>query len=383
MKPVSCKVIFCLLLIMLMSVNSACADRFRDTYTDTPPAEVLSHIEKKFGSYLLEDYIAISGTSKGDYGFALLSQKAERVLVGYHSDGQQMEYWLKNAGAVPQGEGYAFFRRHSADSIISWGNSDATYQDTLGFDVIRIDPKNEEYWSQSVSYHWGSDSFQLYEYMDRNKGHETAYVTDNGVRYYDFTNEKQLGRVEGSIQRNLRYISFSALPKTKAQAKEKLTTAPAIPHGELIAENIKFTGGRKYEVYAAPSSSSLRGANGKATVSTNDWIQVFGSENGYILIQYAINKDQMRFGYIKEEALPKNKVVQELTWPNAILASITQSTVLTDDPLNSHNALLSLPQGSKVMFLAVMGDWVYVETIEGEWARGFIPQNTVNCEPGL
>ncbi len=64
-------------------------------------------------------------------------------------------------------------------------------------------------------------------------------------------------------------------------------------------------------------------------------------------------------------------------------ASIVRSTALTDDPLNSQNALLSLPQGSKVMALAVMGDWAYVETTEGEWAREFVPQDALNCEQGL
>lgn len=383
MKSVFCKVVIVSVLVMLVSMGSACADRLGDAYTDTPPAEVLFHIREHFGAYLLEDYIAISETSRGDYGFALLSQNAQRILVGYHKSGKAMEYWLKNANAVPQGKGWVTFARHSANGLISWGNSSATYSDALGFDVIRIDPEHEEYWAQSVSYHWRNGSFQLYAYMDRSEGHESAYVTDSDVSYYDITMAESLGSVKGVVQRNLRYVSFSTLPKTKAQAKEKLTVAPNIPRGELSAESLPFTGGKKYEVYAAPSSSSLRGANGKAIVSTNDWIQVFGSENGYILIQYAISKDRMRFGYIEEAALAKNTSVRELTWPNAVSASITQRTPLTDDPLNSQTALLTLTQGSKVTFLAVMGDWAYVETTEGEWARGFVPQDVVNCEPHL
>ena len=90
------------------------------TYTDTPPSEVLSHMKEHFGAYILEDYIAIDDTPDGDYGFALLSQSAERVLVGYRKNGNKMEYWLKSSNAVPQGEGWVYFQRHSADSIISW-----------------------------------------------------------------------------------------------------------------------------------------------------------------------------------------------------------------------------------------------------------------------
>lgn len=383
MKHVFYKIAIVSLILVLLGMGSACADRLGDTYTDTPPAEVLSHVKERFGEYLLEDYIAITGTSKGDYGFALLSQQAERILVGYHSNGKQMEYWLKNADAVPQGEGRALFRKHVKGNAINRDHTDATYPDALGFDVIRFEIEIEEYWSQLVSYHWQDGAFLLDQFMDRSKGSETAYVTDRGVDYYDFGLTGSNRWVSGTVQRNLRYVSFSALPKTYAHAKEKLTIAPDIPQGELSAKSIKFTGGQKYEVYAAPSSTSLRGANGKAIVSTNDWIQVFGSENGYILIQHAISKDQMRFGYIKEEALPKKKTVQELAWPNASSALITQSTTLTDDPLNSQNALLTLPQGSKVTFLAVMGDWAYVETTDGEWARGFVPQRAIVSESGL
>lgn len=198
-------------------------------YTDTPPSEVLSHMKEHFGAYILEDYIAIDDTPDGDYGFALLSQSAERVLVGYHKNGNKMEYWLKSSNAVPQGEGWVYFQRHSADSIISWGNTNATYSDALGFDVIRIDPDYEEYWSQSVSYHWRNDSFQLYEYMDRSIGTETAYVTDDGLTYHDITMDESLGYVKGTVQRNLQYVSFPALPKTKAQAQERLTVAPSLP----------------------------------------------------------------------------------------------------------------------------------------------------------
>lgn len=366
-----------MMVLTTLCIGSAYADRVSNTYTDTPPIEVVKHIEKKYPKYLLEDYIAIQGTAKGDYGFALLSQKNSRILVGYHSDGKEMKYWIRNGNAVPQGEGYAFFRRHSADSYISQGNTTLTYDDDLGFDVIRIEKGNEEYWNQFVSYHWRNGIFQLYSFMDRDDGYEIAYVTDGGVNYYNFTLSRALGRVSGTVQRNLRYVSFSSLPKTRAQAKQKLTVAPAIPSGELTAKSIKFSGGQRYEVYAAPSASSMRGGNGKAIVSTNDWIQVFGTEDGYILIQYAIDKNQMRFGYIRESALPKNTSVKTLTWRNTA-AYLTQSTSLTDDPLNSKNTLLMLPQGAEVTLLGTMGSWAYVETTSGSWARGFVPQSSLN-----
>ena len=377
MKQLLKLVVIGTLLLLTFCAGSAFADRFADSYVDEPPVEVLLHIQEKYSDYLMEDYITISGTSKGDYGFALMSQNGRRVLLGYHDDGSGMKYWIRNSDAVPQGDGYVYFKRHTNTAYISQGNATATYDNALGFDVIRIDKEHEEYWSQTVSYHWRNGYFQLFAYMDRDDGFERAYVTDGGVSFYDFTKDRKLGRVSGTVQRNLRYVNFSTLPKTQVQAENKLTVAPNIPSGELSAQNIKFSGGKKYEVYSAPSISSLRGGNGKAAVSTNDWIQVFGSEDGFILIQYAIDKDRMRFGYIKESALPNNASVQTMNWRNTAVY-LSQYTSLTDDPLNSQSSLLALQQGSKLTLLGTMGNWAYVETTSGTWARGFVPQNVLD-----
>lgn len=369
-------VLFCLMLLTTLWMGTAYADRFGDANTDEPPVEVLLHIQKYYPAYLMEDYIAIRSTPEGDYGFALLSQNQSRVLLGYRDDGAGMVYWLRNAGAVPQGGGYAFFRRHSADGYISQGNTDATYADALGFDVIRIDPAHEEYWAQSVSYHWRSGSFRLYAWMDRDDGMERAYVTDSGVSYYDFTNARKLGRVAGTVQRELRYVSFSALPKTRAQALRSLSTAPDIPAGGLTPQSIRFTGGRKFGVYQGPGEGYGRGGKGKASVSTNDWIQVFGCEDGWIMIQYAISSDRMRIGWISESALPEGAAVATLRFA-PVTAYTTRAVTVTDDPLFSGAAVLTLPQGVRVGWLATMGEWAYIESSSGDLLRGFVPADAL------
>jgi hypothetical protein len=376
MKQLVKRILVLVFALTMLCIGTALADRYSSIYTDTPPAEVLTHVQSAFAGYELEDYISITGTPKGDYGFALLYSNNKRILAAYHKEGTQMEYWLSNSDAVPQSDGYVYFQRHSAGMYISVGNTNATYSNSLGFDVVRIDKSAADYWAQSVSYHWESGTFQLYAFMDRTAGMERAYVTNSGVSYYNFSTGKKLGRVEGTLQRNFRYLSFKAAPKTYAQAKKKLTVAPEIPDGELSAVSIKFTGAKKYAVYSAPSTEALRGNNGKATVSTNDWIQVFGEENGYILIQYAISKDQMRFGYIKASSLPKNTTVQTLVWRNTT-SYVSTDVSLTDDPLNSQKTLLNLAAGEQVTLLGTMGDWAYVETTNGSWARGFVPQSVL------
>ena len=379
MKQLIKKVIFWMLILTTLCAGTALADRFSDTYTNEPPVQVLLHIQERYPDYLMEDYISIAGTSKGDYGFALMSQGHSRVLLGYHDDGDGMAYWMRNADAVPQGEGYAYFRRHTAGEEISQGNSNAAYVDALGFDVIRIDKAHEEYWMQTVSYHWRSGSFRLYAYMDREAGYEQAYVTDSGVSYYNFTDVEKLGRVAGTVQRDLRYVSFDALPKTRAQARKSLSVAPEIPSGELAAQSIKFTGGRKYEVYQGPGEGYGRGGNGKAAVSTNDWIQVFGREDGWIMIQYDLSRDHMRIGWIRESALPSGVQVPELRFSSRA-AYTTRSVSLTDDPLFTGDTVLTLPQGAWVEWLATMGEWAYVESSTGDQIRGFVPRSALTTD---
>ena len=374
------RMIFWMLIIATLCMGTAFADRFRDTYVDEPPVEVLLHVQNNYAGYLMEDYITISGTSKGDYGFALMSLNGSRILLGYHDGGDGMKYWMRNADAVPQGDGYVYFDRHMAGKSINQGNTNDEYSNALGFDVIRIDKEHEEYWMQTVSYHWRSGSFQLYAYMDRRNGNcERAYVTDSGVSYYNFTESKKLGRVAGTVQRNLRYVSFDALPKTRAQAKKVLSVAPDIPRGELSAQSIKFTGGKKYEVYQGPGVGYGRSGNGKASVSTNDWIQVFGKEDGWIMIQYDITSDHMRIGWIRESALPSNAQVSTLNF-SPMAAYTTRSVSVTDDPLFSEKSVLTLPQGAWVEWLATMGEWAYIESSTGDLIRGFVPKSALTSD---
>ncbi len=182
-------------------------------------------------------------------------------------------------------------------------------------------------------------------------------------------------KVYGAYQTDLRYFNWSQFPKTVAQAREKLSNPPKLPEGELTAKKINFTGGKKYPVYAGPGESYERAASGKAVVSTNDWIQVFGEQNGYIMIQYDITSDRLRVGWIERSALPKNASAQTLSFHN-ISAEITSACALTDDPLKSRSVVRALPAGARVAYLSSLGDYAYVETDDHK-LRGFAPMNCV------
>lgn len=202
--------------------------------------------------------------------------------------------------------------------------------------------------------------------------------------YYNYESEYVRGKAEGDIQLDLRYISVHTIPKTLSAAQSKLTVAPTLPAStELHEYPVTFTGKQKYEVYSAPDKSSIRGANGKAAVSTNSWIQVFGREGDWILVQYSIDTSHYRFGYISAKALPKNTDVPQLAFHRTNVWSIGNVN-LTDDPLYSRTALAVIPDKTPLTWLATLGEWAYVElTLNGQLTRGFIPANAITADSGV
>ena len=154
-------------------------------------------------------------------------------------------------------------------------------------------------------------------------------------------------------------------------------TAPTIPEGDLQATEMKLAKGSKYAVYSGPGKDYLRGAAGKAVVSTNDWIQVFGKEDGWILIQYAISDSHMRFGWIFDKELSQSGNVKDLQFsPQAV--TLLGAAEVTDDPLFSQAVLTTLPEGAKVYHLADMGSWAYIESNSGDPVRGFVNRNLIS-----
>lgn len=102
------------------------------------------------------------------------------------------------------------------------------------------------------------------------------------------------------------------------------------------------------------------GAKGRARVSTNGWIQVFGAEGDWLLVQYAITPEHCRIGYIDKNALPQDAAVPALTL-EAVPAIVSYDVSVTDDPLMSQTPLTRLTENTSVTALASMGDWTYIE----------------------
>lgn len=216
------------------------------------------------------------------------------------------------------------------------------------------------------------------EIKDEGLAYDTIHVYSDKLIYASSNKSKNQTEVYGVTNRDLDSFSLKALPRTPHKARAVLSTPPQLPaNSQLRATPVDFRGGQKFAVYAGPGEDYLRPVKGKCVVSTNDWIQVFGQENGWLLIQYARSSQQLRFGYISASALKKSNVsindMDDLSFtPTPVYAA--RDTAVTDDPLLAQEPLASVPQGSEMTYLDVMGEWAHVEaSLGGERLRGFVP----------
>lgn len=338
---------------------------------------VEDHLE--LGGETLEDSIEIN-TPAGYYVFAISTPDGVQHTLSWH-------LWTREgvrkagraASILPQGKGLVRFRQHDAGTGYYGpeGSGIQLYPDNMGFTVYRIDPEHEEYWTQSIDIHYLNGQFQVVRWQDRQASGQIAYVRDGKLHYYDTYADKQLGSVPLYTAFSIKG-SFHNLPKTLKAAQAEYTAPPKLPAGTLSAKAVKFEENKVYPVYQGPGEIYGQAGGSKAKVSTNDWIQVFGRENDWLLIQYDITSTHMRVGWISASALPKNAQVDDLCWePQALITALPVD--LTDDPLFSAAPVISLPQGCRLTRLGVLGEWAYVEYDGAMKIRGFVPQAMVEA----
>ncbi|MBQ2928587.1 MAG: hypothetical protein IJD99_00045 [Clostridia bacterium] len=186
--------------------------------------------------------------------------------------------------------------------------------------------------------------------------------------------------VYGTYDNRFAAFNIYDFPKTLEEAREKLTNPPVTPSDFYSPVSVDLRPKEKYDVFAAPGRDSYRAANGKAVMSTNDWVQIFGEEDGWVLVQYDISRDQMRFGYVDASVLPRDTEVPQLRWYDLPTQTIKTNTYVTDDPLASRSILCWLNAGDTVQVLSDFGSWYYVEVTPGtgKTLRGFIPQTAID-----
>lgn len=223
---------------------------------------------------------------------------------------------------------------------------------------------------------------QKYAYMANISTNKIGYTPGEKADWYDGYAFDTMKReyAYGVYDNRFAAFNFSDFPKTIEEARAKLTNPPVTPTDFYTPETITLRAGEKYDVFSAPGRDSYRAANGKAVMSTNDWVQIFGEEDGWLLVQYDISRDRMRFGYIDASALPKNAQVQSLSWYDLPEQTLKYSVSVTDDPLASAASICTLNAGEKVRVLSSFDNWYYIEATDGygRLLRGFVPMSCID-----
>ncbi len=370
---------FCLLALLLLLLPCASAEDGK--LHASVPDEVLEHIESWDPGARLLDYRALPG---GEYAFALIDHGSLRELLGFREENGRLVNWLDTDRAIPQSNLSArFFYSLPGDEydvLYPGGETRTLRSDGLNIGVYTTDGESMiEY----VSYEYREDGFLLTEYR---RGACVNVIGDELV-FFDVGSGYET-TVRCYLPRDIRFTDFSALPGLPDEARLDPAKIPAegtVPEGTpfegydpahaLLARNVSFTPEERFFVYAGPGKQYGRAANGKAAVSTNGWIQVFGEYDGWLMIQYAVGDTRWRIGWITKNALPQGVSVPPLNLIADDVYTLSGPWALTDDPLCSRAKLCTLPGDASVSLLAWLGDdWAYVRTrYRGKTWWGFLP----------
>jgi hypothetical protein len=150
---------------------------------------------------------------------------------------------------------------------------------------------------------------------------------------------------------------------------------------------IELRANQSLPVYSAPSASSWRGANGKASVSTNGAIYAAGWESGWLLLMYETNNGSVRVGYVKAGSIRGGVPMDDYLTFAYSGATVTSTCILTDDPARTGTAIATLQPGAQITWLTRFYNnaaWDYVETtVGGKTARGFIRAGSLDISRGV
>ena len=158
---------------------------------------------------------------------------------------------------------------------------------------------------------------------------------------------------------------------------------------KLQAKTGRFTQNKKYEVYQGPGEDYGRSGGGKGTVSTNGPIRCFGTWRGWLLIEYEINADKHRYGWIRLDDLPQKQ--RDDYAPFAFsndygefnYGVLVAGAALTDDPFYSRNVVAQAPAGTSVRVLAKTEDYLLVNGFVGrKMYMGFVHESYVDMRFG-
>ena len=346
------------------------------------PAEILSHIRAFHDVDVIEDYEELPNVPGGPMAFALLWDGERRLLLGYQLQDGAWVNTLDTVDAIPQID-LPHVNLTVSRGGGSWEMNGSLWYSEEQRDVAYPQGPQVGVWTgdgeiimERVEFVWENGGFRLMHY-GHNPNCMIDVVEDQLVFYNISGPENWWARC--TFDTRIGAVDFYDLPRRVTEIRFSGEDAPPIPESDeenaLALQDVTLRKNKKYSVYLGPGKHYGRAANGKAAVSTNGWVQVFGQYDGWLLVQYAVSAEQYRFGWITADALAPGQEVAELPlvfgdWMNNELA-----VSLTDDPLNSQTELVTLPRWTNMERLAVLGDgYAFVRvTLNGKEWWGFVP----------
>lgn len=152
----------------------------------------------------------------------------------------------------------------------------------------------------------------------------------------------------------------------------------------------QFPKGKTYEVYRGPGREYGRSANGKASVSTNDTIWIYGIRGEWMLISYDISDRHTRYGWINTAEFSASLIEScpKLVSPGEedmdyLYATVIRNAHMVDVLDSDQDFIYPLQSGDSVHVLAEMNGWVLVETYaydEPYW--GFVRWESLDTRHG-
>ena len=383
--------LFCCLLLMPAALAEdlfAEGTGFSASPEETAPAAILADAEAWYPGAKIEDYEELPEVSGVPMAFLLIRHgDCGRQLRIYELDKDgSWQLWNCFSGAIPQ------IDLPYAGLTVDRGGGSYEEAGSLWFSegehdyVYPTGPKvgvwtgNGETVEERVEFVWEDNDFKLIHY-----GTSPLRMIDlagDDLIFYNISSGYQ-GRAYCPFSRSILDIDFYELPTRLSEVRITGLEEPPLPENIrpglmdaqsfLTVQDVQLKPGR-YPVYMGPGKEYGRAANGKAVVSTNGWIQVFGEYRGWLLIHYAVSAEQYRFGWIDDSALAKGEHAEALPLVFGDFTNADWQEPLTDDPLNSHNVLVTIPQGAAIEYLAQLGEgYSYVcVRLEGKTWWGFV-----------
>ena len=301
----------------------------------------------------------------GSFLFAVTKdQNKERILYGFQYEDEAWNCFLKTKKVFPDNDLQVYVSARD-----EYHDSPEVIPRNIPYLILKFLETDADHASAWMTFLYDGSHYILYEVIDYRHSVSVHYQQGSALIYDDDSFSFQKADVQYDVPVDLASFDYEAFLSFVGYWNEKYAElTDHVYFDEYQPLLYAHPTDQLFTVYSAPSAAAFVEANGKAKVSTNDWILIYGREKNYDLIQYSINESTRRFGYIQSGSLSPSDT-GELVWMNQETV-LRKKTVLVNDPCGTK--VRSFPAGTKIKFLGRLNEWAFVEVETVPIVRGFV-----------